>query len=255
MFIPCLLDPKFGALPSKRPVCLTATTTSIPSSPTEPLSVKEALQSPQWSQAMLDEFQALQHQGTWSLVSLPAHEQAIGCKWVFKLKRNSDGSIARYKARLVAKGYLQEEGIDYFDIFSPVAKQPTIRILLSLALSYNWCIRQHDISNAFLHGTLEEEVYMVQPPGFVDSNHPNLVCKLKKALCDLKQAPRAWYSTFSSFLLFHGFQNSHCDSFLFLYKTSTVILVVLVYVDDILTTSNAPSHITQLIQQMQSVFQ
>lgn len=200
MFISCLLDPKQVLdLPSKRPVCLTAISSSILSEPAEPLSVKEALQSPQWSQAMLDEFQALQHQGTWSLVPLLAHKHTIGCRWVFKLKRNSDGSIARYKARLVAKGYLQEEGIDYFETFSPVAKQPTIRILLNLALSYNWCIRQLDISNAFLHGTLEEEVYMIQPPGFVDSNHPNLVFKLKKALYSLKQAPRAWYSIYFLF--------------------------------------------------------
>lgn len=137
--------------------------------------------------------------------------------------------LARYKARLVAKGYLQEEGIDYYETFSPIAKQPTIRILLSLAVFFHWPIRQLDISNAFLHGTLEDEVYMVQPPGFVDSSHPTMVCKLHKALCGLKHAPRAFYSTFSSFLLSHGFLNSHCDSSLFLHTTSTSILIVLVY--------------------------
>lgn len=262
---PCKAKPVYIPHPMQTrsktaPTCLTAVTTtpsssaSVSSSITEPLTVKEALQSSQWSQAMLDEYQALQKQGTWSLVPLPPHKHAIGCKWVFKLKRNSDGTIARYKARLVAKGYLQEEGIDYFETFSPVAKQPTIRILLSLALSFNWPIRQLDISNAFLHGTLEEEVYMVQPPGFISSSQPHMVCKLHKALYGLKQAPRAWYSTFSSFLLSHGFLNSHCDSSLFLSKTSSSILIVLVYVDDILVTGSDLAAISLLIHQMQGTF-
>lgn len=185
---------------------------------------------------------------------MPSGKRAIGCKWVFKLKKNSDGSIARHKARLVAKGYLQQEGVDFQETFSPVAKQPTVRILLCLALHYNWSLIQLDISNAFLHGKLEEEVYMIQPPGFVDSIHPQHVCELQKALYGLKQAPRAWYSTFSSFLLQQGFLNSHCDSSLFVYKTSTVLTILLVYVDDIVLTGNTPSHVDHLITQMHSEF-
>ncbi|CAL5322875.1 unnamed protein product [Camellia sinensis] len=228
--------------------------TSSPVSSTEPLSYKSALTSPVWFQAMLDEYSALQMQHTWSLVPLPPHKQAIGCKWVFKLKKNSDGTVARHKARLVAKGFLQEHGIDFQDTFSPVAKQPTIRILLCLALHSNWSLKQLDISNAFLHGRLEEEVYMVQPPGFVDPSHPQLVCKLHKALYGLKQAPRAWYSTFSSFLLSQGFVMSQCDHSLFVHKTSSTITYLLIYVDDILLTGNDSVYLQSLLTHMHQAF-
>lgn len=126
---------------------------------------------------MLDEYNALQHQGTWSLVPLPSSKQAIGCKWVFKLKRAFDGTIARHKVRLVAKGFLQQHGIDFQETFSLVAKQPTIRIFLCLALHYHCPIKQLDISNALLHGKLAEEE---QPPGFVDPSHPSLVSSYTK---------------------------------------------------------------------------
>ena len=150
---------------------------------------------------MTDEIDAFHRLKTWSVVSLPPAKSAFGCKWVFQVKKNSNGTIARHKARLVAKGYLQQEGVDFQETFSPMAKLPTIRILICLALNHGWPLKQLDISNAFLHGILEEEVFMLQPPGFVDSAHPHHVCHLQKALYGLKQAPRAWYSTFSTYLL------------------------------------------------------
>lgn len=203
---------------------------------------------------MLDEYKALKRQGTQSLVPLPPDKQTIACKWVFRLKKNSDGFISRHKSRLVAKGFLQIEGVDYHETFSPVAKQPTIRVLLCLALHFHCPIKQLDISNAVLHGILEEEVYMHQPQGFIDANHPSLVCKLHKALYGLKQAPRAWFSTFSSFLLSHDFVPSHCDSSLFIKHTSTSITILLVYVDDILLTGSDPLYISTFVQHMHSAF-
>src|SRR3954462_11280757 len=129
----------------------------------------------------------------------------IDCKWVFKVKKHADGSIERYKARLVAKGFKQRYGIDYEDTFSPIVKASTIRTVLSISISKGWSLRQLDVKNAFLHGVLEEEVYMKQPPGFESSANPTYICKLDKALYGLKQAPRAWYSRLSSKLHALGF--------------------------------------------------
>jgi|UniRef100_A0A2N9EUJ8 hypothetical protein len=141
---------------------------------------------------MTSEFQALKRQDTWTLVP-PSNQNLVGCHWVYKLKRNSDGSIARYKAHLVAKGYHQHQGMDYDETFSPVVKPATVRLIISIATQQNWSIKQLDVSNAFLHGLLKETVYMQQPPGFINPKYPNHVCQLQKALYGLKQAPRAWF--------------------------------------------------------------
>ena len=127
---------------------------------TKPSSYKIASQYPQWIKAMDDEFATLQRQQTWFLVPAKPGVNLVGCKWIYKLKLNSDGTIARYKARLVAKGFHQQAGIDYTDTFSPVVKLATVKLILSIVVSFRWPLRQWDISNAFLHGILQEEVYM-----------------------------------------------------------------------------------------------
>lgn len=142
---------------------------------------------------MQDEFNALQTTGTWKLVPPNSTYNIVGCKWVFRIKRKLDGFVDIYKARLVSKRYNQQEGINYSDTFSPVTKSVTIRILLTLAAQSNWFIHQLDVSNAFLHGFLKENVYMSQPLGFIDQDHPNHVCHLQKSLYGLKQEPRAWF--------------------------------------------------------------
>jgi hypothetical protein len=130
---------------------------------TEPPTFKIATQISQWCQTMRDEYDTLIRQGTWSLVPPPENHNIVGCKWVYKLKTHIDGSIARYKARLVEKGFHQQQGIDFDETLSPVIKPLTVRMILSLAVSLNWPLRQLDVSNAFLHGILKEEVYMSQP--------------------------------------------------------------------------------------------
>ncbi|KAL6346953.1 hypothetical protein AAG906_006013 [Vitis piasezkii] len=148
----------------------------------EPTTLKQAIKDPNWAEAMQTEIAALHKNQTWDLVDPPKDVNIIGCKWVYKLKYKPDGSVDRYKARLVARGFNQTFGLDYFETFSPVVKAATIRIVLTIALSYRWELRQLDVQNAFLNGDLVEQVYMAQPPGFLHPNHPNKVCKLKKAL-------------------------------------------------------------------------
>lgn len=178
----------------------------------------------------------------------------VGCKWIFKLKKNSDGTIARHKAHLVAKGYTHKYGVDFSDTFSPVVKQPTIHLILSISVSYQWEIKQLDVNNAFLHGNLEEEIYISQPPGFIDKANPNYVCKLHKALYGLKQAPQAWFFQLYSHLLTIGFKASKCDPSLFLYRQDGVIIYLLIYVDDIIVIGNNSQSVQDLISTLAATF-
>ncbi|KAL6278174.1 hypothetical protein ACE6H2_021775 [Prunus campanulata] len=221
----------------------------------EPATYKTALKVPIWLTAMTEEVDALHSQGTWSLVPLPPNKNLVGCKWIFKIKKHADGSIARHKARLVAKGLSQEPGQDYGETFSPVVKPTTVRIVLALAAHFGWPLRQLDVKNAFLHGILQEEVYMAQPPGFEDSHHPTLVCKLHKSLYGLKQAPRAWNDRFTSFLPPLGFQHTYSDSSLFVKQVDSGIVILLVYVDDIIITGSALSEIHKVIHSLTVEFE
>ncbi|KAL5716460.1 hypothetical protein ACHQM5_018147 [Ranunculus cassubicifolius] len=203
---------------------------------------------------MQEEFNALTHTHTWVLVPPHPSMNPVGCRWVFKKKYKANGEVERYKARLVAKGYHQQYGVDFSDTFSPVAKATTIRLLLSLAAQHNWTVLQLDVSNAFLHGTLQEEVYMVQPPGFQDPSRPHHLCKLQKSIYGLKQSPRAWYSSLSEALVSMGFSLSSADHSLFVFQQQEDIIYLLVYVDDILLTGNNPGTCGTVIEHLQKHF-
>nr|KYP50410.1 Retrovirus-related Pol polyprotein from transposon TNT 1-94 [Cajanus cajan] len=219
----------------------------------EPKNTKQALASDTWLAAMKQEYNALLNNGTWTLVSLPPNKTAIGCKWVFRIKENSDGTVNKYKARLVAKGFHQQFGSDYNETFSPVVKPVTIRLILTLALTHHWSIQQLDVNNAFLNGNLQEEVYMSQPPGF-ESSDKTLVCKLHKAIYGLKQAPRAWFDKLKTTLFQLNFQISKCDPSLFVYSHDNNVIYILVYVDDIIITGNNSSTLQNIIAQLNSAF-
>ncbi|XP_071678378.1 uncharacterized protein [Lolium perenne] len=186
----------------------------------EPSDVREALADPVWKSAMDEEYQALKHNHTWHLVPAGAGKNVIDCKWVYKVKKCADGSIDRYKALLVAKGFKQRYGIDYEDTFSPVVKATTIRLVLSIAVSRGWHLRQLDVKNAFLHGVLEEE------------------------------APRAWYSRLSLKLQSLGFLASKADTSLFFYNKGGLSIFMLIYVDDIVVVSSSEKAVDALLHDL-----
>ncbi|WVZ17715.1 hypothetical protein V8G54_010697 [Vigna mungo] len=219
----------------------------------EPNSYSVASKNPEWVTAMSVELDALQANNTWVLTTLPPNKTAIGCRWVYKIKYNSDGSIDRYKARLVAKGYNQIEGLDYLETFAPVAKLTTVRLLLAIAATKNWALKQLDVNNAFLHGDLHEDVYMKVPPGLTTST-PNQVCKLQRSLYGLKQAGRQWYAKLHNFLLSHNYNCSTSDNSLFLKHDGQYLTAILIYVDDILITGNNDGEIQHITNLLHSTF-
>ena len=220
----------------------------------EPAKLSDALKDPKWKKAMDEEYGALMKNKTWHLVPGQRGKNIIDCKWVYRIKRKANGSIDRYKARLVAKGFKQRYGIDYEDTFSPVVKAATIRLVLAIAVFRGWSLRQLDVQNAFLHGVLEEEVYMRQPPGYENQQAPHYVCKLDKALYGLKQSPRAWFSRLSLQLKSLGFVASKADTSLFIYSKANTFMFVLIYVDDIIVASSSQNATNALLHDLSSEF-
>ncbi|WVZ83338.1 hypothetical protein U9M48_030497 [Paspalum notatum var. saurae] len=207
----------------------------------EPLSYRDAILYPEWQLAMAEEIAALERTGTWDLVPSPSHVRPITCKWVYKVKTRSDGSLERYKARLVARGFQQEHGRDYDETFAPVAHMTTVRALLAMASVREWSISQLDVKNAFLNGELREEVYMQPPPGYSVSE--GMVCRLRRSLYGLKQAPRAWFQRFASVVTAAGFSASAHDPALFVHTLSRGRTLLLLYVDDMIITGDDPQFI------------
>ncbi|GJY02213.1 putative ribonuclease H-like domain-containing protein [Tanacetum coccineum] len=192
----------------------------------EPKKVTQALDDESWVEAMQEELLQFKLLNVWTLVDLPHGKKVIGTKWVFRNKRDQRGIVVRNKARLVAQGYRQEEGVDYDEVFAPVARIEAIRLFLAFASFMGFTVYQMDVKSAFLYGTIEEEVYVNQPPGFVDPEFPNRVYKVEKALYGLHQAPRAWYETLSTYLLENGFRRGTIDKTLFIKKIKNDILLV-----------------------------
>ncbi|GJW80928.1 putative ribonuclease H-like domain-containing protein [Tanacetum coccineum] len=221
----------------------------------EPKKIFKALKDDSWVEAMQEELLQFRLQQVWILVDLPHRAKVIGTKWVYRNKRDERGVVVRNKVRLVAQGHRQEEGIDYDEVFAPVARIKAIRLFLAFASFMGFIVYQMDVKSAFLYGTIDEEVYVSQPPGFVDPDHPKKVYKVVKALYGLHQAPRAWYATLSTFLEEHGYRRGTIDKTLFIKKDKKDIMLVQVYVDDIIFGSTRKSWCDEFEALMKGRFQ
>jgi len=186
---------------------------------------------------MNEEYHSLMANDTWDIVPIPKGRKLVRCKCVYRTKYASDGNVERNKARLVAKGFSRVEGIDYNETFSPVAKMNSIHLVLSLVASHKWEAHQMDVKSAFLHGDLQEEIYMEQPLGYVQ-NDSSLVFHLKKSLYGLKQAPRVWYAKMDKILIDIRFSRCHSDPNVYTKKVGSHLIILVLYVDDIILTGS-----------------
>lgn len=205
---------------------------------------------------MEEELESIEQNNTWELVDHSNGKKVIGLKWVYKTKLDSEGKVQKFKARLVAKGYTQQSGVDFDEVFAPVAPMETVRVLFALAAKLDWPVYHFDVKSAFLNGVLQEEVYVEQPVGYEVKGSKGKVLKLKKALYGLRQAPRAWYARIDAYLLQQGFVRSVNEHTLYkrLDEENNVLLMS-IYVDDIVYMSSSQRMVQVFKEEMQETFE
>lgn len=219
-----------------------------------PKSYLKALEDPFWNASMNVEYDAIIKSHTFDLVPRPPNANVIRCMWLHKHKYDAQGRFKKPKSRLVANGKTQQEGIDFSETFSPVVKPVTIRTVLHTALAKDWDVQQLDVQNAFLHGNLDETVYMTQPLGFINKDKPDHVCKLNRSIYGLRQAPRAWNARFVAFVTNIGFCQSKSDTSLFVYRKGLDRAYLLLYVDDIIVTASSPQLRARIVNNLKTEF-
>ncbi|KAJ0522114.1 putative RNA-directed DNA polymerase [Helianthus annuus] len=201
------------------------------------------------------EMESIKKNKTWTLVEPPKNQKPIGVKWIFKTMYDEHGNVSKYKARLVAKGYNQKYGIDYQEVFAPVVRFDTVRLVLALAVHFEWHLHQMDVKTAFLNGKLTENVYIEQPIGYVKKGEEHKVCQLKKALYGLKQAPRAWYSRIDGYFLSQGYNKCVYEHTLYFKHSTSTRIIICLYVDDLIIASDSLDQIRQLKESMEKEFE
>ncbi|KAD2804715.1 hypothetical protein E3N88_38092 [Mikania micrantha] len=224
-------------------------------SDSEPTNYSEAKSSKEWQEAMKAEIASIEKNQTWTLTDLPEGCKAVGLKWVFKTKKSAEGKVLKHKARLVAKGYVQQYGVDYEEVFAPVARMETVRLLLAIAAQQGWFVHHLDVKTAFLHGELKEQVFVSQPEGFERKGAEGKVYKLSKALYGLKQAPRAWNMKLDSVLKVLGFVKCKQEPAVYKRGHKKKIIIMGVYVDDLFLTGESEEEIKKVKGQLEESFE
>lgn len=201
------------------------------------------------------EYNSHQTRGTWTLMPPPPNHPIIGSKWVFQRKKDTSGQTVRYKARFVAQGYSQQYGVDFSDVFAPVAMQSTLRVLLAITGQRKLEVRHVDVKSAYLNGKLEEDVYVRQPIGFEEPGKEEHVCKLHKSCYGLKQSARVWNTTVKAVLSKLGFHQSLSDPCLFMKRSASgEWIYLLIYVDDMILVCKEAEQITIVEKELQCEF-
>ena len=188
------------------------------------------------------EFSSLRSNNTWTLCQLPKGRRAIGTKWVYKTKLKGNGDIDRLKAPLVAKGFTQKKRTDFDETFAPVARTTSVRVIFAIAAAENFILEQLDVDSAYLNGLIDKEIYMAQPQGYVDAEHPTWVCRLNKSLYGLKQAGRIWNDVAHSYVMELEFTHSNADPCVYVRTTQERKLILGLYVDDFILAGLPPRH-------------
>jgi hypothetical protein len=220
----------------------------------EPATFAVAERDAEWRRAMIEEMKAIEANKTWDLVDPPSGCRPIGLKWVYKVKKDERGAVVKHKARLVARGFVQREGIDFEEVFAPVARMESVRLLLALAAAKDWQVHHLDVKSAFLNGDLAEEVYVKQAPGFVVKGAEHKVLRLRKALYGLRQAPRAWNAKLDATMAELGFARCATEHALYTRRRGKEELIVGVYVDDLIVTGARAQDIARFKEQMGAKF-
>jgi hypothetical protein len=239
--------------PGLAPCALVAEELHVVSSD-EPASFTEAEHGPSWWKTMMEEMDSIEENGIYSLIDLPPGRKPIGVKCVFKVKRDEHGAMSKHKARLVVKDYVYRHGIDYDEVFTPVARLDSVCLLITLTVHEGWEVHHMDIKSAFINGDIQEEVYIEQPAGFIIAGKEHKVLKLKKALYGMHQAPRAWNAKLDDTLLSLGFQRTPSEHVVYVRWNDNVQLVVGVYVNDLIITGSDHDNIRSFKEEMAAAF-
>jgi len=205
----------------------------------KPCTFEEVVKQEVWKDAMNEEYELIMKNDVWDVVPRPKDKSMVTSKYLYKIKHGANGSVEKFKAKFVARGFSQKEGVDYDEILAPVARYTTIHLIIALAASQGWSLHQMDVKNAFLHGSLKEEVYVEHPKGFEVQDRMTRVCRLKKALYGLKQAPSAWYERII-YLMKLGFIRSDADSNFYFNAEKDKPLILVLYVDDLFLIGEDP---------------